>query len=153
MSEYPSPAQLALVYAHAADAYPVECCGFIRASDVRRCVNVLDELHRARPAEYRTAATGYAFGVADLRELSDSFDSDDPVRVVYHSHPDVGAYFSAEDARYAVFEGQPVHPVDHLVVDATAEGVRGARLFRFDPAIGAYAAAATYDAPHPAVLP
>ena len=41
----------------------------------------------------------------------------------------------------------------YLVVDATATGVRGARLFRFAPDRGRYVEAAVFDSPQPEVLP
>lgn len=140
---------LAEIYDHSVQAHPAEACGFVRASGVKRCVNAADRLSSERPEHFtRTATTGYAFGVADLRELSDSFDTDDPVRIIYHSHPDVGAYFSDEDARHAVFEGMPVYPVRHLVVDATANGARGARLFDFSVEEGRYVEVAVYGEPN-----
>ncbi|WP_018684886.1 EamA family transporter [Actinokineospora enzanensis] len=144
----PTEAALAAIYEHARRAYPAEACGFVRAGDVRECVNTIDELSHSRPEDFtRTSRTGYAFGVADLRELADSFDGDDPVRVVYHSHPDVGAYFSDEDHRNAVFEGAAVYPVRHLVVDATADGARGARLFDFSETEGRYVESAVFGEP------
>lgn len=145
---HPTEAALALMYRHAEEAYPVEACGFVRASGVTRCVNAIDELATTRSDEYsRTSRTGYAFGVGDLRELAESFDGPDPVRLVYHSHPNVGAYFSDEDERHASFEGMPVYPVRHLVVDATAHGARGARLFEFSEEAGRYVECATYGLP------
>ncbi|GAA2530297.1 Mov34/MPN/PAD-1 family protein [Pilimelia columellifera] len=153
-SSAPTPEQLAEIFDHALDAYPSECCGFVRVSGARRCRNIRDQWHGRRDdAGDRTTATGYAFDLGALQELADSFDGDDPVLVVYHSHPDVGAYFSDEDARFAVLDGQPVYPVDHLVVDATADGARGARLFRFVPERGRYVAVETFGAPRPERLP
>ncbi|MFE2755706.1 EamA family transporter [Actinosynnema sp. NPDC059335] len=146
----PTDAALAEVYRHVLTRYPSEACGFIRASGVKDCVNVIED----RPGVYdRESRTGYAFGVDDLRELEDSFDGDDPVRVIYHSHPDAGAYFSDEDHRFAVFEGTPVYPVRHLVVDTSRDEVLGARLFDFDPARGRYTAIATFGAPREKTVP
>ena len=51
------------------------------------------------------------------------------MRVIYHSHVDVGDYFSAEDKRAALFEGEPLYPVAYLVIDAMKNGVMGARLY------------------------
>jgi drug/metabolite transporter (DMT)-like permease/proteasome lid subunit RPN8/RPN11 len=145
---HPSDEALAEIYRHARETYPAEACGFIRASGVQRCVNVIDELARDRPADFtRSARTGYALGMADLRKLADSFDGDDPVRIIYHSHPDVGAYFSDEDHRHAVIEGQPMYPVRHLVVDTTRDGARGARLFEFSEQEGRYLEGAVFGDP------
>ncbi|WP_158841423.1 EamA family transporter [Saccharothrix deserti] len=146
----PTDAALAEVYRHVLARYPSEACGFIRAGGVKDCVNVIED----RPEVYdRESRTGYAFGVDDLRELEDSFDGDDPVRVIYHSHPDAGAYFSDEDHRFAVFEGTPVYPVRHLVVDTSQDEVLGARLFDFDADLGRYTAIATFGAPREKTIP
>ena len=63
--------------------------------------------------------------------LQRSLDGERPVQVIYHSHVDVGAYFSEEDSRAATRDGEPIFPVDYLVIDCAADGVRGAKLFRF----------------------
>ena len=49
--------------------------------------------------------------------MNKAFRSDNPVVVIYHSHPDVGAYFSDEDQDKALFLGEPIFPVSYLVVD------------------------------------
>jgi proteasome lid subunit RPN8/RPN11 len=121
------------IYDHAERAYPEECCGLIlRSLQVRRCANAQDELHERDPDRYpRTNRTGYALGVADLLFLQRSFDGDDPVIAVYHSHPDVGAYFSAEDRAWAMPDGQPLYPVEHVVIDVRAGRAIGCVSFGF----------------------
>lgn len=142
------PSDLAAVYAASERAYPAEACGFIRRSGVRECANAVESLQAdGWKVSDRTVETGYAFGAADLLELNRSFDSDDPVTVIFHSHPDVGAYFSAEDERHAIVDGVPAYPVDHLVVDTTASGVREARLFRFDPEARRYLEVGVFGSP------
>ena len=79
----------------------------------------------------RDARTAYNLGAKDLFFLDRSHKSERPVRVIYHSHVEVGAYFSAEDERAAVADGELLYPVDYLVVDVRTDGVRGAKLFRF----------------------
>ena len=64
--------------------------------------------------------------------------------MIYHSHCDVGAYFSDEDKRAATPFGEPLYPVDYLVIDCARAGVRGARLFRFQA--GDFAEIARYPA-------
>lgn len=123
---------LAAIYRHARVEFPNECCGFVlgsgEAAEFVACENMQDRYHAADPETYpRTAATAYTFGGKDLRRLAESLDSDKPATIVYHSHPRVGAYFSAEDARAASSAGWPV---DYLVVDCQETEVREARLFR-----------------------
>jgi proteasome lid subunit RPN8/RPN11 len=125
---------LRVIYAHANVSYPAEACGFVHASGrVSAARNAADEMHWQDPERFpRTAATGYVLAPVDLRYLEDHIDSDDPVVVIYHSHPNGRAYFSDEDRRNAVIEGVPVYPsLEQLVVGVDAGGVREARLFRF----------------------
>lgn len=90
---------LSVIYRHACRTYPRECCGFVLAdAKVKEGTNIQDELHMADPRRYpRTAANGYTFSVTDTVFLNSSFKTCSPVSVIYHSHPDVGAYFSRED--------------------------------------------------------
>jgi adenylyltransferase/sulfurtransferase len=134
MSGEIAPAALVEIFAHARGGYPEEICGFIlEGGEVRRCENQQNKMHARDPATFpRTAATAYTLGFADLRFMEQSFKSERPVRIIYHSHIDVGAYFSAEDERAATWEGDLIHPVDYLVVDVKSDGVHGAKLFRFE---------------------
>src|SRR6185436_12749465 len=91
----------------------------------------------------RDARTAYNLAPRDVLALERSLSGERPVKVIYHSHVDVGAYFSAEDVRAATFEGEPLYPVDYLVIDAGAAGARGARLYRFQD--GAFAEIARFD--------
>ncbi len=121
------------VYRHACEAYPNECCGFIRASgQVHRAVNDQDILHAEDPVQWpRSAREAFSLAPADLYLLGVSFRSPDPAIIVYHSHPDVGAYFSENDAAKALFDGKPIYDVDHLVIDVRHARSKGAKLFRF----------------------
>ncbi len=126
-------AVLDAIYAHAREGYPEEVCGFIVGGDeARRCENRQNALHAEDPVAFpRDARTAYNLGARDIMFLDRSQKSERPVRIIYHSHVDVGAYFSAEDARAAAPDGELLYPVDYLVVDVQKDGVRGARLFRF----------------------
>ncbi|MBO4162981.1 MULTISPECIES: EamA family transporter [Micromonospora] len=124
---------LDVVYEHARIAYPGEACGFVHASGrVHEARNTADEMHRQDPVRFpRTAATGYVLAPADLIYLEDNLDGDDPVVVLYHSHPNGRAYFSDEDRRNALVDGAPLYPtLEQLVVGIDDTGVREARLFR-----------------------
>ena len=121
------------IYAHARAGYPEEVCGLIIAGDeVRRCENRQNALHAEDPQSFpRNARTAYNLGPKDLFFLDKSLRSERKVNIIYHSHVDVGAYFSDEDARAATSEGELLYPVDYLVVDVRADGVKGAKLFHF----------------------
>jgi adenylyltransferase/sulfurtransferase len=140
------------IYAHARATYPEECCGFLlgpagadAVDETRRVQNRQNELHATDPAQFpRDARTAYNMGARDIQSLEKSLRSERRVRVIYHSHCEVGAYFSAEDRRAATWEGEPLFPVDYLVVDVRGDGVRGAKLFRFDAAAGDFLEVATF---------
>jgi adenylyltransferase/sulfurtransferase len=131
--EYPR-ALLDAIYAHAREGYPEEVCGLIVGSDeARRCENRQNALHAEDPAHFpRDAKTAYNLGAKDIFFLDKSLRSQKPVSAIYHSHVEVGAYFSDEDARAAAPDGELLYPVDYLVVDVRKDGVRGAKLFRFE---------------------
>lgn len=137
---------LAAIYRHARETFPEECCGYLVGDgpnlQVVPCQNRQNQLHALDPqAHPRTAANAYNISGRELLDLVRSFDGGRPATVIYHSHPEVGAYFSEEDARAADAAG---YPVDYLVVDAQADHMGGAVLFRRDPG-GAYLEIARYD--------
>jgi len=120
---------LAAVYAHARAAFPAECCGYIRANDeVVACTNAQEA--GANPfAPDRGADSGFAIAGAELIAFARTFDSPYPARVVYHSHTNGRAYFSAVDRAAAATPVGPIYPVRHLVVGVAATGVTEAALF------------------------
>lgn len=125
---------LETIYAQARAEFPKESCGYVfgRGAQARvvTCTNRQDKLHELDPeANPRTAENGYNIGGRQLLDLVRSFESDDPVSIIFHSHPRVGAYFSGEDTAAAISAG---FPVEYLVIDAQEDGVRGAILFRRD---------------------
>lgn len=136
-------AELAVIRRQAEAEYPAECCGVVLvgaggAGDRRLlpCRNIQAELHAKDPARFpRDARTAYYVAHADLLEIGRQEARGYDVHVIYHSHIDAGAYFSATDQRQALVDGQPAYPQATYVVVAV-EGGRGgeARAFRWDPA-------------------
>ena len=152
------------IYAHARETYPDECCGFLMApqggpaiDEVRPCVNEQNRYHALDPERFpRTAREAYYLGGKDLRFLLESVSGERPVKIIYHSHPDVGAYFSAEDTRAALGRepddsAEPLYPVDHIVIDAQADHVAEAKLFRWDGQQRTFVHVGTYAGERPAV--
>lgn len=90
---------------------------------VRTCENAQDKLHSIDPESFpRTSANAYCFDVDDQLFLARSLESDDPVRIVYHSHPDTAPDFSETDRRGATFEGQALYPeMGYFVVQSGPE--------------------------------
>jgi proteasome lid subunit RPN8/RPN11 len=113
---------LAAIYAHATAAFPDECCGYL----VGRSPAVVDAAVRCRNAQTdgdhpiapeRGADAGFVITGDELFRFARSFDSDRPARIVYHSHTNGRAYFSAVDRRVAA---GPAYPVQHVVIGVAA---------------------------------
>lgn len=148
-----TPEALAQLYAHAAREYPNECCGIVYgtagtdvADEVKPCHNVQDQLHAEDPATHpRTARTAYQLDARDLFALGKSLRGSRPARVIYHSHVEVGAYFSDTDQAAARMGDEPAYPVEYVVVDARAEGPRGAVQYAWDDELRTYVEVGRYD--------
>jgi proteasome lid subunit RPN8/RPN11 len=143
-----APELMAEISRHALAAFPAECCGWLvgpRGGDavtrVRPCRNAIGEAdgeHPTQPA--RRADTAYVIAGDDLLELARTLDGPEPPRVIYHSHPNGRAYFSATDQAVATDpwgEG-PNYPVQQLVVGVLADRPVEAALFDWDDAAGKF---------------
>ncbi len=139
--------QMEQIYAHARAAYPDECCGVIlgppspdaghgklRLYPLR---NVQNEFHERDPESYpRTARRAYLIEPFEFeRILREAKESGEVLRGIFHSHPDVDAYFSQEDKDAAVpFGDVPSFPdAEHIVVSVRDREVQGNKVFRWDP--------------------
>ncbi len=129
---------------HQAEAeYPKECCGMICGplerkeifSRVRPCENAQDRYHALDPENFpRTSKTAYFMDPAELLKIQRELrERKEEIRVIYHSHIDAGAYFSEEDTRIAMAEGEPAYPgVDYLVVSVMQGKVQDRNMFHWD---------------------
>ncbi len=111
---------------HAVECYPSEACGFVSgpASDPAllttavREVNEADKYHALDPVTFPRTSRMY-FKINELRATR-AFEagakSGQPIKVIYHSHCDAGAYFSAEDSATFAHEGVLTWPCAFLVV-------------------------------------
>ena len=142
MAESPTPLNipaevLAEVYREARRAFPFECCGWLAGpadvltvNAVRSCENAQNSGTHPTKAE-RGAETAYVITGSDLLALNHSLDSDTPAKVIFHSHPNGGAYFSPTDREVATspWGDGPAYPVQQLVVGITEARVEEAALF------------------------
>jgi proteasome lid subunit RPN8/RPN11 len=132
------------IAAHAAEAFPAECCGFIvdrgGREEVVRVSNMQDKLHALDPKTYpRTSATAYTMGKEQLPVLRGAEKGDLVIVAVYHSHPQHDAYFSEEDRRNAAPDDEPTFPDAGQIVISVYDGtVKGAKAFRWHPASKQY---------------
>jgi len=149
-----TPEALAALYDHARRDYPNECCGIVygargatTADRATPCENIQNSLHAEDPARYaRDARTAYSLGPRDIFALQKSLRGDTPAKVVYHSHVEVGAYFSDTDQAAATFDGEPAYPVEYVVIDIAAAGPRGAKQFTWSEAAKKYVEIGDYPA-------
>lgn len=136
------PRVLAEIEAVLAKAYPHEGCGIIVETPtgdpkVLVSTNLTEHMRDVDPDYYtRGAEEGY---VLDTRLIVQAERRDEALRVIFHSHPDVGAYFSEEDHRKAVVDWgdgpEPAYPgVDYLVTAVNRGVVAEHVLFRYDEA-------------------
>ena len=75
---------------------------------------------------------------------SKSLRTAEPVKVIYHSHIDVGAYFSPTDQTAATMDGEPSYPVEYIVIDVQKDGARGAAQFCWSDAEKKYVEVGRY---------
>ena len=123
--------------------YPNETCGILtgpkgekeKITGIYPCRNVQDEYHHQDPVSFpRTAQTAYFMDPRDLLRIQkEAREKGCEPRVIYHSHVNVGAYFSEEDQRMALSEGKLAYPgVSYLVISVKEEKVEDAALFDWD---------------------
>jgi proteasome lid subunit RPN8/RPN11 len=130
--------------ARAAYARDEESCGLLigPASDallvdtVVPMKNRANDLHRLDPEVYPRTGRMY-FDLDPLkfaRLVTEGEATGRPVKVLYHSHLDVGAYFSETDAAAARMGGdEPAYDLGYLVTSVRNGIVDDRKLFVWDP--------------------
>ena len=149
--------------ARAAYAKDEEACGYLRGpiADAALCdehvrmVNTANKLHALDPERYfRTARTFFSFNEKRFDDaVAASRHEGRPVKVLYHSHLDAGAYFSPTDAAVMSMGEPPEHegapatmgpgpawPLAFLVTSVRQGVVEEHKLFVWDPAARAFVA-------------
>ncbi len=130
------PAQiLAECHTHGVESYPEETCGFIVGNlddgetleTVYQMHNIMTELHEEDPEQFpRTGRDGYMIDPREHMKLERSLKkAGKQIKVIYHSHPDVGAYFSEKDKEDALWNGNARYPGITFLVCATNQGKPG----------------------------
>ena len=123
---------LAHCFAHGRETYPREACGVLSGpaaspgaiSKAHRIANILDALHRRDPEHFRrTARTGYVLDPSGYLTVERALEArGHRIKAVYHTHVDVGAYFSAEDRKRALWDGKPIFAGVFFLVCAVKNG-------------------------------
>jgi [CysO sulfur-carrier protein]-S-L-cysteine hydrolase len=122
-----------------------ESCGFLvgpagegrRLDGIVPMINRANALHRLDPEQY--PRTGRTYFDIDSMKFEGAIRRGEtegrPVKVLYHSHLDVGAYFSPTDAEVAKMgQGEPPWDLAYLVTSVRQGVVDDRKLFVWDPA-------------------
>ncbi len=130
------------IHRHAIEEYPFECCGIVIGKPgpdgehiLYRCTNIQNRLHEKDPATFtRDARTAFYIDPKELMGiLREAEKRGMGIKLFYHSHPEHDAYFSEEDERMALFDGEPVYPeACYLVVSVIGGKVERQALFAWD---------------------
>lgn len=127
------------IEADALACYPSEACGFVMgpAGDPTlldaavREENEADKYHALDPETFPRTSRMY-FKINELRAAR-AFERGEadgrPIKVIYHSHCDAGAYFSAEDAATFSNQGQLMWPCAFIVVSVEGGEVKDVKLW------------------------
>ncbi len=117
---------LADIEAHALQTYPKESCGFLSGpldppllvDTCIREVNEADKYHALDPERFpRTSETYFKINeLRALRHFDTGLNGNQPIKAIYHSHCDAGAYFSEEDAATFASQGQLMWPCAFVVL-------------------------------------
>ena len=98
--------------------------------------NRANALHALDPKTYSRTGRSY-FDVDPLkveRAVDEGAKTGSPIKVLYHSHLDVGAYFSETDAAAATMSGDsPTHDFAYLVTSVRAGVVDARKVFVWSP--------------------
>ena len=137
-----SQENLAEIRKHSLEEYPYECCGIVIGSaeskddDILfRCTNIQNKLHEMDPEAYpRDAKTAYNIDPRELFEIFNQIKTKGmTLKIFYHSHPDHDAYFSAEDKKMALFDGEPTYSdAKYLVVSVYNKEVKDEAWFEWN---------------------
>lgn len=133
------------IYAESERAYPEEACGFVTgtvndgrtALRVIPCKNIQNELHAKSPERYpRDAKTAYVIDPKEMQRIeAEAKAAGHEIISIFHSHPEHGVYFSAEDKGMAAPWGEPLFPnLSYLVVSVYGGKVVNASDFYWEPA-------------------
>ena len=105
-----------VIYNHALDEYPFECCGIVTGNSERQtvhlCENIQNRMHAEDPGRYpRDARIAYTIESREFnRIISDAKKRGEEIVAFYHSHPEHEAYFSVEDMAAQTVFGEPEFP-------------------------------------------
>lgn len=139
---------LALLESHALEGYPSESCGFVSGPAAEPAlldgyqpeINEADKYHKLDPETFPRTSTTY-FKINELRAAR-AFEQGEksarPIKVIFHSHCDAGAYFSEEDAATFANDNTLMWPCAFIVVSVMDGQVADRKLWIHKPGSNAF---------------
>lgn len=134
---------LAAIDRDALACYPSESCGFVsgpaseplRLDEALATPNEADKYHRLDPETFpRTSREYFKINEMKAKRAFEQGEAEGrPVKVIYHSHCDCGAYFSAEDAATFASNETLMWPCAFIVVSVVDGRVSERRLWVHRP--------------------
>lgn len=134
---------MADIEAHALSCYPSECCGIISGPADDACAlstsvrleNEADKYHKLDPETFPRTSREY-FKINELkaaRAFEEGAKAGQPIKVIYHSHCDAGAYFSEEDAATFASDNTLMWPCAFIVVSVMGGNLAERKLWVHKP--------------------
>lgn len=127
------------IYAESKRCYPEEACGFVvgqtEPEKIIPCKNIQNEVYAKDRERYpRDAKTAYTIDPKTMEEVRrEAQKSAQKILCIFHSHPEHGVYFSAEDKQMAAPWGEPLFPdLSYIVVSVYGGEVKNASEFYWD---------------------
>jgi len=115
--------------------YPEETCGFIvgkkdvpeSLEEIYPMKNIMNDMHHENPKKFPlTGKNGFMIAPLEQIKLERILSKkNQKIKIIYHSHPDVGAYFSTKDKEDALWNGKERFPGISFLVCATNQGKPG----------------------------
>lgn len=132
-------------FAHGRQTYPEEACGVLSGpaadpqaiTQVHPIANLINEMHAKDSQRFpRTGRDGYFLDPRVYMKLERALAAESrSIRAIYHTHVDVGAYFSQEDRTQATWNDAPLFPGLFYLVCGVKDGEPdGALVAYFDDA-------------------
>jgi len=136
-----SPEAIQAAVEHGEMTYPQEGCGLFFGHIEGRvidlfvpCRNIQDDLHRLDPHRYpRDGSNAYAMDDREIQSLEKRFANRHKLAGIFHTHNDVGVYFSKEDRAMACPWGEPLFPDRFYLILGIDQGrIKAGSIFTWD---------------------
>jgi len=126
------------IFEHAVRTYPDECFGVVTGKGpeqtVHKCENIQNKIREKDPGRYTDSRTGYFVDRKKFDTIISAAERrGEKVVALYHSHPDIEAYFSSTDIEAQTVFGEPEFPEALQIVVSVMNGkIHDMKRFKWD---------------------